>query len=206
MINTNGYEEKLLQSLKEETALEQQNADIQKILIPFYAAVGRLKEKYNFDKVQKDSVEIKHKISKQQSITDYYKFRMLIDGIVNLLMKYGYEYEDKLLRYLHINHEINIYRIESLSYLFQDDVVETTPDGGYTSRIYLHHQIMGIRYMSDHNEFSVEFPVQSEIKGILIFAENRLKEYIEQDKSKKEEKEYQEYLRLKEKFGENNDK
>lgn len=202
MVNTNGFKRLLEQSLLEEHGIEQQKTKLQDLLTPFYKELGALKERYNFDKLQSEGVDLNHRASVQASITDYYRFRMLVDGLYNLLAIYGSDHYSNLFRWLKNNYAIYIYTSTNhFATLYNDDICHLSPDDGCTSRTYIANNTKAVWYASADYEFSVEFPIAIDLDNVLIASENFLEQLSAEKLKKNEEKEYQEYLRLKEKFG-----
>ena len=202
MINTNGFKQLLEQSLLEEQGIEFQKDNLQKLLSPFYEALEALKDKYNFDKLQSEVVDLNHRASVQESKTDYFRFRILIDGLYNLLAIYGHDYCGALFRWLKINYAVDIYGAQNrFARLYNDDICLLDPEDGCTGRVYMAHELTGIRYASSDYDFSIEFPVVTDLDAVLLAAQDFLRQLTVENQKAKEEKEYEEYLRLKEKFG-----
>ena len=201
MIDTNGFHSKLIASIVKEKELDHNKSEIDDYLSGYYEELSKLKEKYNFTEYSRKGVDLDHKKRQQQSISDYYRFRTMVDGLYNLFNKYGFQYYTSVINYLRVGHAVHVYNMDNFGMIYQDDVTDTTPEGGYTHRICLAHGLTGIRYSSSNYEFSVEFPVVLNLDEVLTDTEEFIIGLVEADEEANKDKEYQEYLRLKEKFG-----
>lgn len=186
-------------TLKEDKLLKRQN-DLQNSLKTFNDELAKLKEKHDYVKIKESLADTTLLISKQNLITDCYKLKILVDGLYFILKDQDKDYSYKLFNWLSSKYKITISTQTFFDTIYRDEFYMFDPESFCIDRVYHHSSELSIRYTSPDYEFFIIFPINIDLDEVLLSANNQIAVWIAEETEKKETEEYQEYLRLKQKY------
>jgi hypothetical protein len=197
MIDTNGFLVKYQSAKDMLIALEKDKVDNEKELEPYYKTLAELEDSYSVQKARKK--ELIGDLLQNKRLRDYYYFRSLIDGIYNLLKKFSWKAESSLFNFLKKNFSIQTYFEEGFEVWYAESACEFTPDTSFTHEVIDLDTECLVYFEYDIND-QIKLPIDLDIYKVLLAAEDFLNEFTELETQKMLDNEYQEYVRLKEKY------
>lgn len=201
MINTNGFITEYIKSTQKILSLEKKLDAVEKELVPIYKEIEELKKKHNLNEKESDKRKISSELKINTRHKEYYYFRSIIDGIYNLLKEFGWKYRDDLFSFLGKSFDVSIYSEEDFGVFYVDYICDLTPENWFARHEFkdLDHQYL--IYEEYEPTGVVKIPEDLDIEQTLVSAQNFLKDLHQSTLKKDSDAEYQEYLRLREKFG-----
>jgi hypothetical protein len=201
MIDTNGFLAKYLVVKDDLNTLEKEKNILEKDLEPYYKDLKMLEEKYADKKAKKR--ELIADILSSRNFSDYYYFRSIVDGIYNLLKNFGWKYSTELFNFLSKTFYIRTAFEAGFEVCYIDEICDLCPTDKFPHVLVdLDTECLNYEVYDPYN--IIKIPLGLDIYKLLESAEVFLKESKELDAQKEQDKEYQEYLRLKEKYGDKN--
>ena len=201
MINTNGFITEYIKSTQKILSLEKKLDAVERELVPIYKEIEEIMKKYNLNEKEHDQIKLRNGLLINTRHKEYYYFRSIIDGIYNLLKEFGWKYCSALFPFLEKSFDISIYSEEDFGVFYVDYICNLSPEYWFAKHELKDSDHRYLIYEEYESEGRVKIPVDLDIEQILVSAQNFLKDLHQLTLQKDSDAEYQEYLRLREKFG-----
>lgn len=199
MINTNGFKNEYIDTCKEQLLLQSEYDEVSKGLSEYYVELEALNEKYRSSETKKKLTGIFTKIKDIDSRKEYFYFRSIVDGIYNLLKEYGWQFELNLFKHLKHMFAISSSFDEGFNTFYLEEICDMSTATVLHKR-YMSGQRTTIIHEDDNGFNHIQIPEDCDIDLVLNEAESHLKVLKVLDDKKKQDEEYETYLRLKEKY------
>lgn len=199
MINTNGFKAEYIKATEKVSVLEKEQTELDKELKPIYEELRKFKERYQLSKKESRKKTISTELRDWKNFREYYYFRYFVDGVYNILKKYGWQYTNEVFTFLKNNYSIQTFFEESFEFVYADGICDLTPTTTFSHR----YKGVGEEYLAWDEwepECEIKLPLDLDIEKVLTTAEIFLQGLIELNNKKEADEEYKTYLRLKEKF------
>ena len=197
-LNTNGFITKYIKATQKLLSLKNDFDSLTKELEPIYSEVNALRAKYKLPEKELQQSKLSSEMRDWAKYKEYYYFRCIIDGIYNLLKEYGWQYQYELFSHLR-NFGIKCSFDEGFDMCYTEDICELTPSTAFSHEYYDTSEEYLIWSEFDTYD-EIKMPLNLDIESILLEARAFLKDSVELYNKKEKDKEYETYLRLKEKY------
>ena len=198
-VNTNGFIKEYNDVVENIKWLQSEEDRLVKVLEPIQAEIDAVEKKYGYRDLQNKLKDVKISLIDNRNYKDYYYFRAIVDGLYNLLQKYGWKYSYYFYDYVRRTFGIRMNFEDSFQEFYLDVICEM-----YKTHLFQKEFIdLDCTYLvfSEYDtEDVIKIPEDYDVEKLLTKCEEYLSTIqVEYDK-KEQDEEYQTYLRLKEKY------
>jgi hypothetical protein len=198
MINTNGFITKYIESCKYIAEVEKEIEHIKGHLEKPYEEIEKIKVMYNVSFLEAKKKELAIRQKDVNNYKEYYWYRSIVDGLYNLLEKYGYKYVNKVWAFIIDKYHIAGEMDEGFRMFYLDSIQSLSPATTLSKNI-RSEDIFDIYYENYDGDW-LGIPSNVDIEECLTKVEEYLIALAEENEKKTEDEEYATYLRLKEKY------
>lgn len=162
----------------------------------YYKELEALQKKYDYDNHSKKTSELARTKTTLEREIRYFMFRVIVDSIYDILKEYGWKYSDKVLDWANRNFHINFY-LDEIG--FEEFWVDYVSDG---DRIWSTYNIKEKTTCFEDYDFGrIKFPSDINLQSFVSSLDVYMSHLKHEEEANKEVEEYNEYQRLKKKFG-----
>lgn len=197
-INTNGFITEYVKAVQNKEWLDKEEKRLHEALDIPRRQIEEIEQEYGVKDLKNKLKDVLVSKRDNTNVINYYYFRSIIDGIYNLLKKYGWKYSEEVFIYLRQSFDILSVFEDGFEIFYVDDI--NCLNVTYTLDLMpISNNINYIRYAND-NDDEIRIPDNLDIMTILNEVEKFLKDSIKLYEQKESDEEYKLYLRLKEKY------
>lgn len=202
-INTNGFIKEYNDIVENIKWLQSEEDRLVKAMAPIQAEIDAIEKKYNYGGLHNKLKDVKISLIDNRNFKDYYYFRAIVDGLYNLLEKYGWKYSYDFYDYVKRTFNIHMNFEDSFQEFYLDVVCEMCKthlfqkefiDLDWTYLVFSEYDTVDV----------IKIPEDYDIEKMLKQCEDYLAAIQVESNKKEQDEEYKTYLRLKEKYEGNN--
>ena len=199
-LNTNGFLGNYKVTVENQMWLEAEEQRLKEALKIPNEKIEAIMEAFGVKDLQNKLNDVVYSKNDNKHIREYYYFRAIVDGIYNIVKECGWQYCREIIDYAERQSGIKFYSEEPFDIVYRDYICELTT-ATYLQSEFVDLDFTYLIYRDYDADVCIKIPDDLNIEKTLIGIKNYAEAYIEDVTKQEEDKEYQMYLKLKEKYG-----
>lgn len=198
-INTNGFLANYKVAVENQRWLEEEEQRLKEALKIPNEKIEAIIEAFGVKDLNNKLNDVVYSKNDNKHIREYYYFRAIVDGIYNIVKDCGWQYCGEIIDYAERKCGIKFYAEESFDICYRDYLCELTT-ATYLQREFVDLDTEYLIYRDIDCDLCIKIPDDLDIEKTLISIKNYAEAYVEDVTKQEKDKEYQMYLKLKEKY------
>lgn len=203
-INTNGFITEYVKAVQNKEWLIKEEARLNEALKIPNQKIRAIEEEYGVKDLENKIKDVYVSKRDNKHIREYYYFRAIVDGVYNIVKDCGWQYCNEILDYAQRYYGMKFYAEDSFDVIYNEWVCELTPTT-YLETEFIDLDFTYLVYREFDADMYIKIPIDLDIEKTLTGIKNYAESYVKEVTNQEKDKEYQLYLKLKEKYeGKNN--
>jgi hypothetical protein len=198
-LNTNGFLDKYTEEVKNQAWFETEEQRLHEALTIPHQKIRAIEEEYGVKDLENKLKDVYVSKRDNKHIREYYYFRAIIDGIYNIVKDCGWQYCNEILDYAQRHYGMKFYSEEPFDICYRDYICELTP-ATYLQTEFIDLDFTYVIYRDYDADVCIKIPIDLNIEKTLTGIKNYAEAYVEEVTNQEKDKEWQMYLKLKEKY------
>ena len=198
-INTNGFLNEYNKELENQIWLQEEEQRLKEALKIPNEKIEAIMEAFGVKDLNNKLNDVLYTKKDNKHIIEYYYFRAIVDGIYNIVKDCGWQYCNEIINYAYRQYNIKFYAEDSFDVIYNECICELTPTT-YLETEFIDLDFTYLVYREYDADVCIKIPIDLNIEKTLTGIKNYAEVYAEEVANQEKDKEYQLYLKLKEKY------
>lgn len=198
-INTNGFLIRYIEEVENQAWLETEEKRLNEALKIPTEKIEAIMEEFGVKDLTNKLQDVIISKNDNRHIREYYYFRAIVDGIYNIVKDCGWQYCTEILNYAQRYYGMKFYAEDSFDVIYNECICELTPTT-YLEPEFIDLDFTYLVYKDCDDDICIKIPIDLNIEKTLTGIKNYAEVYVEEVTNQEKDKEYQLYLKLKEKY------
>ena len=198
-INTNGFLANYKVTIENQQWLDEEEQRLRETLKIPNEKIEAIIKAFGVKDLNNKLNDVVYSKNDNNHLREYYYFRAIVDGIYNIIKDCGWQYCTEIIDYAERKYGIKFYAEESFDICYRDYICELTT-ATYLQREFVDLDTEYLIYRDIDCDVCIKIPDELDIENTLINIKNYSETYVKESVKQEEDKEYQMYLKLKEKY------